>query len=436
MTPTTTTVDTLNQLDPWGFGTGGDDQATFVEVVQPLDEPVDDADLQMLAAAGALPLLASGGPLASIPASAPPATLGFMTTSPGAVPASWPDPPRVPRRDDWLMRLPFPSQMLGVLGMFAVVIMAQAFYIGFSLTGEASARPDLGEVIVSSQPSGAEVKVDGAVLGSTPLVMPLAAGAHRLELTHAGSQPALVSADVTAGQRVSHHVVLAAALAPAPSLGALRVDTGAAAAQVFVDGILAGATPLARAELTAGAHAVRVEFRGGAAIERQVTIPAGESLSLVLDAPPARASVPAGPVSGWVHVDSSFDVDVRRNNELIGTSASARIMLPAGPQVLELVNDALGFRVLVKTTVAAGRVATVQLDTPRVPVAINAQPWAEVVVDGRVHGETPLANLMLPIGVHRVALRHPELGERTETVTVRASGANRISADLRKAAVR
>ena len=65
----------------------------------------------------------------------------------------------------------------------------------------------------------------------------------------------------------------------------------------------------------------------------------------------------------------------------------------------------------------AGQVADVTVDPPRVPVAINAQPWAQVIVDGRALGDTPIANLMLPIGDHRVVLRHPELGERVQMVT-------------------
>ena len=55
----------------------------------------------------------------------------------------------------------------------SAVIVAQAFYIGFSLTGEASARPDVGEAVVSSHPTGAQVRVDGRLQGTTPLVMPL-----------------------------------------------------------------------------------------------------------------------------------------------------------------------------------------------------------------------------------------------------------------------
>lgn len=363
MTPTTSTAESLDPLDPWGFGRSGpDDGPTFIELIEPLDEPVDD-DEPIFAALPGLPLAAVSAPAARVAA-----------------------PPQ-PGPADRGMRLPFPKQMLGVLGVFAAVIMAQAFYIGFSLTGEASARPNVGKAVILTPPA------------------------------EAGP--------------------------PAVRAGALRVDTGGAAAQVLIDGARAGATPFTRADLPAGDHTVRVEFRTGAVIERTITVPARETVSLVLEAPlvapapmpvpvPARAATPAAPAAGWVRVDASFEVQVFEAGQLVGSSTTERIMLTPGAHELELVNAALGYRATMKAVVRPGALVPLALDTPRVPVAINAQPWAEVVVDGRVQGETPLANLMLPIGVHQIVLRHPDLGEHTETVTVRATGANRVAADLRR----
>lgn len=63
---------------------------------------------------------------------------------------------------------------------------------------------------------------------------------------------------------------------------------------------------------------------------------------------------------------------------------------------------------------------------------MNAQPWADVWIDGRQYGETPLANLNIPIGDHEVVFRHPELGERRVTVTVRADQPTRVSASFER----
>ena len=201
---------------------------------------------------------------------------------------------------------------------------------------------------------------------------------------------------------------------------------------MWIDGASAGRTPLAVPALGAGPHTVRVQFAGGSIVDRRVALGAGETVSLVLDAPVLKAATPTGPASGWVHVQTPFDVQVLEAGQVVGSSASERIMVTAGPHVFELVNAALGFRTTVKAVVGAGRTEPLIVDSPRALVQVNAQPWAEVLVDGRVAGDTPLANLQLAIGVHQFVFRHPELGEHSQTVTVRLDAPNRVTADLRR----
>jgi hypothetical protein len=45
-------------------------------------------------------------------------------------------------------------------------------------------------------------------------------------------------------------------------------------------------------------------------------------------------------------------------------------------------------------------------------------------------GQTPLANLSLALGTHEIVFRHPDLGERKQTIVVTAKGPNRIAVDL------
>ena len=63
---------------------------------------------------------------------------------------------------------------------------------------------------------------------------------------------------------------------------------------------------------------------------------------------------------------------------------------------------------------------------------MNARPWAEIVLDGNSVGQTPIANLLVSVGPHEMVFRHPQLGERKQTVVVTAKGPNRIAADLTK----
>ena len=63
--------------------------------------------------------------------------------------------------------------------------------------------------------------------------------------------------------------------------------------------------------------------------------------------------------------------------------------------------------------------------------AINALPWAEVFVNGERLGETPIGGASLPIGVHEVIFRHPELGERKANAIVTLGAPARLSVDMR-----
>ena len=58
-------------------------------------------------------------------------------------------------------------------------------------------------------------------------------------------------------------------------------------------------------------------------------------------------------------------------------------------------------------------------------LALNAHPWAEVVVDGRVAGRTPILGFKAPAGSHRIEFRHPTLGTQVVTRDL-AAGAREV----------
>jgi hypothetical protein len=105
-------------------------------------------------------------------------------------------------------------------------------------------------------------------------------------------------------------------------------------------------------------------------------------------------------------------------------------MLPTGPHTLELSNDVLGFRTKARVVIAAGKLATVYVPVPNGTLAVNALPWADVMIDGRSVGTTPLGDTALPIGAHEVVFRHPLYGERREKVLVSATTPARVGIDF------
>jgi hypothetical protein len=69
---------------------------------------------------------------------------------------------------------------------------------------------------------------------------------------------------------------------------------------------------------------------------------------------------------------------------------------------------------------------------PNGSLSVNASPWASVSVDGGEIGTTPLANVSLPIGMHEIVWRHPQLGERRRTIAITARTPTRIGMDFRQ----
>ena len=53
-----------------------------------------------------------------------------------------------------------------------------------------------------------------------------------------------------------------------------------------------------------------------------------------------------------------------------------------------------------------------------IPVQINAQPWAEISIDGAVVGVTPLAGVLLTPGPHRFEARFPDGALETRTLEI------------------
>jgi hypothetical protein len=102
----------------------------------------------------------------------------------------------------------------------------------------------------------------------------------------------------------------------------------------------------------------------------------------------------------------------------------------AGRHELELVNAELEFRKSVAVQVGAGTTTTPAVELPNGSLSLNALPRAEVTIDGRSLGTTPLGNVSVPIGTYEIIWRHPQLGERRRTVKVPATTPVRVGVDL------
>jgi hypothetical protein len=305
------------------------------------------------------------------------------------------------------------------LGGFVAIVVAAAV-AGMWLLPSANAQAT-GSLSVSSKPAGVTVLVDGSPRGVTPVTLDLAPGRHVVELS-IGKEVRHLPITITAGGQVSQYLELAA---PQAEFGELTVRTEPAGASVIINGHDVGRSPVNIPELPPGEHTVVLQYDGRSVTER-VVVESGKTASLVA----SMAGPPPAAAAGWLSISAPADVQVFENWRLIGTSRVDRIMLPVGRHDLEFVNEALGYRNMQTVQVAAGRVSAVKLPWPQGTLALNAIPWAEVWIDGQMKGETPIGSLVMPIGVHEVVFRHPELGEKRTSVTVTAGKLVKVGVDL------
>lgn len=316
----------------------------------------------------------------------------------------------------------------GVLAMAAAFLLLAASAAGAGYwwvkLRPLQAAAQLGSVTIESVPAGAEVFSGGELKGQTPLTLNVPAGDHSYEVVHAGTRRT-VRAAARPGTALVHHVQFDAAAAAA-SAATLEIATDPAKLRVSVNGTPRGLSPLVLTDLPPGRHSVQVQAAAGT-IERAVELEAGKTASLLITAGSA-----AGPAAGWLAVAAPVSLQVLERGELLGTSDQAKIMLPSGQHELVLTNPAIGFTEKRVVRVPAGSQLAIRVDLPKVPLSINALPWAEAWIDGTRIGETPIANHLVTLGPHEIVFRHPEFGERRQTVTVGLGAPARVSVDMRR----
>ena len=314
--------------------------------------------------------------------------------------------------------------------LLAVVAIAQGGLLAYwFVAGRAAADPESGSVGITSDPSGSPVTIDGVSRGATPFSVALRPGLHEISVG-AGAQLRSQTINVTNGGNAAIFFELpggaeSAAVPIDAAVGGLQVTTEPPGAKVLIDGEARGVAPLTVSDLKVGEHAVVVQGTGEP-VSRTVTVQEGAVASLVVSMNSASAFA-----SGWLAI-SGVPVQIMENGTLLGSSETPRILVPAGSHDLEFTNAALGYRVTRTAQVVAGQTLSIALKAPQGKLSINAVPWAEVWVDGKPAGETPIGNLSLTIGNHELLFRHPELGEQRKTVTVGALAPVRVGVDLRK----
>jgi hypothetical protein len=208
----------------------------------------------------------------------------------------------------------------------------------------------------------------------------------------------------------------------------VRIESQTPGDLVMVDGRQVGVTPV---ELTVGSsQAISVVRREAESAAAAAPPPVPTTVDVTPEQDAAAAAIALAEArqrSGGLRLVSPIELQVLEGERVLGSSADGPIVTTAGRHQLDFVNNALGYRARQTVEIRRGQIVSLTIQPPDGRLSINAVPWAQVSIDGAPVGETPLANLPVPVGQHEITFRHPQLGERRQTLIVKSGVDTRVS---------
>ena len=176
----------------------------------------------------------------------------------------------------------------------ASVSAGKSTYVFGSLTAVA---PSTGSIYATSLPQGASVYVDGRNYGPAPqLASGLSSGFHQVRLSLQGFQDWSGQVQVTAGgtTTVSQTLLATPTDRPtvAPGTGTLQVSSSPAGAQVFLDNVYMGISPLTLPGVSTGSHLILLKLPGYSDWEVSAQVAAGQTTPVTAILVPVTTPTP------------------------------------------------------------------------------------------------------------------------------------------------
>jgi formylglycine-generating enzyme required for sulfatase activity len=269
-------------------------------------------------------------------------------------------------------------------------------------------EPLPGKLVVDSELDGVEVSIDGQPAGAAPgTIEGISRGAHRFTFSKHRYFPLEQEIDIEGlGRTQSVTVSLE------PAWGQMNFSSAPRGADLYIDGQLIGQTPLTTEVLETGSR-LKLAAPGYKTWEQEVSVRAGTTGTH----PPIRLVV----ADGLLDVGSTpGGASVTIDEEFRGTTPLSVALSPLRGHRVELFLE--GYRKAVRdVTIESEQRATLAVGlTPiigRIMLRVSP-PDAEVVVDGRAHGQGSQA-LELTARAHEVTVRKAGYEARSMTVTPR-----------------
>jgi len=301
---------------------------------------------------------------------------------------------------------------------WAVLRAAAAAGLLAGMAGCESGPVGDGQIRVISDPPGATVICNGRVGEATPTTLTrLPPGTYLLVLEKAGYLPARKSVAILEGQRAAVDLKLE------PATALALVHSSPPGADVHVDGVFRGKTPLFLTDLPLGRHRFKFEAAGRLPREIEEDFP---------DRVPRRVLVELPGNTGRILVRSTPPgAAVRLNGVERGATPCEIPDAPAGENVVEVL--LAGYRLFTeKVSVSAQETREVAAVLQAIPTTlriVSIPTGARIYVNNQFRGQAPIEITDLPPGEHR--LRAELTGHEPSARTVNLAAQSNLVEEFR-----
>ncbi|MGB9857020.1 MAG: PEGA domain-containing protein [Dictyoglomaceae bacterium] len=276
-----------------------------------------------------------------------------------------------------------------------------------------------GKVILTSNPSNAQVYINNTYRGNTPLSLILPEGSYRILLKMEGYKDYETVIIVEPNREKTYNFTLS------PKYGDLRIESMPSGAYIYIDGVLKGKTPITIKNLLAKTYEVKITYPGYQDKIERVEVQEDRE---------TRIKISLLPTTGSLNINSiPQGAEVYLNGIYKGITPIYISELSPGRYQVQLRKN--GYKDFVSfVDVMSGITSSYNFALLPLLGTINIfsiPSNAEVYVDGKYRGRTPLSITDVPSGTYNVRISLSGYEDYVESIYLAPGDVKQISVSLK-----
>jgi len=281
----------------------------------------------------------------------------------------------------------------------------------------------IGGLVVTTNPSGANVFIDNNYVGTTPLsISGVKTGSHVLKLSHQG---------YTERQRVvivrpHQYEYISETLTAPVNTGSLYVDSTPRGASIYLDNSYEGETPRRIDFIPAGLHTLRLSRDGYRDYVQQVRIDTHQTTNIQINLIPETTrynlTINSTPRGARVYVDGIFK----------GTAPISIHVTPGYHSIRLDLEGYMDYQDSIRVTGDTN--LNISLQIGEGALVVFSEPLsADVYVDDKYYGRTPITIQRIPAGRRIVTVRLQGYADWSDEVIIEPGEISQINVKLKLA---